>query len=255
MAIALLGLIGSLVCPPVSERDDPADAARVRPRTGAAPPALDLEPAGAEAAERTSLPMSGSHALRIEVRDADADLPLPAAAVELRYEDRAGRALSSSARLSADGRVRLEGLPANRYEVAVSLSGFFPAAPQRVELPALEEPLLRFALRPAARIEGELRTVDGTPVASGVVRLARSPGGEFHLCPIDPRGDRFASPPLEAGVWRLEFLEYPGALPLAELSADLAVVPRQTLRVELTIQRPGMTPLPDRRPGLRLLLD
>ncbi|MBL7009402.1 MAG: hypothetical protein ISR76_10415 [Planctomycetes bacterium] len=249
MVVILAALIGTLVCPPISERAEPPDPGLTRPLADPEPAPLDFEAAGG----RVPLPTASEHTVHIEVIDADARLPLGEAEVELHYLDRAGNELRSPVELEPDGKVRLPSMPTNRYRISVRHAGFFDPPDQVVQVPAVTEPVLRFELRPAATIRGSLRTVDGGEVASGLVQLVRADDGEFHLCPVDPRGDSFRSPPLRAGVWLVEYLEHAGDRPATGVSAHVAVVPRQVLELRLTIQRQGMRPVDDLVPGIEII--
>jgi len=251
MVLVLAALIGTLVCPPLSERPEPPAPTAPDPLADPEPAPLDFEPAGD--GERVTLPTAGEHALNIEVLDGDARLPLADALVELHYLDRAGTPLSSSVGLRPDGKVRLASLPANRYRVVVRRTGFFDPPDQEVSLPAVDEPSLRFELQPAAVIRGSLRCVDGSKVASGLVQLTRADDGEFHLCRVDARDDRFESPPLRAGIWQVEFREQPRDRPAAGVHAEVAVVPRQVMELRLTIRRQGQAAIEDRAPGIEII--
>ncbi|RMH02710.1 MAG: carboxypeptidase regulatory-like domain-containing protein [Planctomycetota bacterium] len=252
MVLVLLALVGTLVCPPVHERTTPPDPAARNELADPEPAPVDFPlPAGER---RVPLPTGGGQELRIEVRDRDAGLPLADAEVLLLHEDHHGTLLRSPVPLAPDGTARLESLPSGAYQVLARRRGFFPPPPATVQLPASEPVALLFELEPAALISGELRTVDGSPVASGLVRLSRPDRPQvFHLCPVDPRGDRFESPPLDAGVWTVEFLESPAEQPGPGMVAEVAVVPRQELRLRITVRRPGMEPAADRAPGIEVL--
>ncbi len=249
MLVVLVALVGSLVCPPISERPEPPPAELVRPL--ADPVAAPLGPEE-EAAAREVEPQPEEYRVRLRVRDGDAGLPLAAAEVEFLGTAPDGRELRGRAALDAAGAAELTGLSRGDYRVVARLEGFFPAEAE-FGLPAFEAAELVLELAPAAAIRGALVGVDGSEVLTGLVQLTRRDGGAFHLCPVDPRSNRFASPPLTAGAWQVEYLERSGARPVEGLSTELAVVPREALEVRLTVPVRGAAPTGGRAVGVEVL--
>jgi hypothetical protein len=249
MLVVLVALVGSLVCPPISERAEPPPDELVRPLADPVPAPLGPEE---EAAAREVEARAEEYRVSLAVRDADSGLALAGAQVAFHGVAPDGRELDGTAALDAGGRAELVGLARGDYRLVARLEGWFPTE-AAFTLPGFEAAELELALVPAATIRGELVGVDGSAVVTGLVQLTRGDGAAFHLCPVDPRSSSFASPPLEAGAWQVEYLERAGGRPAEGVSAALAVVPRQVLELRLTLPRRGAAPSEGRVTGVEVL--
>ncbi len=202
IGLGLVGLIflGSVACPPLSERDSPLDPVRLElgdpiPERGPA------EKVGRVFLSQ-SAPSSGSRTLPFFARVADATT---------------GQAISTPTFLLG-GKTRIRGLIADEEGIfslplvgdaprplQVQAVGFFP-----LEQPARPGEICPFLLKPATSVQGQVEIRPGQRASSGTMALERadSPGHPL-LLPVGGPTGYFASPLLEPGIWILSYRKHP----------------------------------------------
>ncbi len=255
LLLAALSFFGTLLCRPIRERPSPPPPAQLRGLADPQPAPLDPEELAEE--QRTIQSVHDlATTLELEAIDADSAQPLPGARFQLRRLGPSGESLVQEYTADQRGRCGLRGLPIGKLWVRASAEAFFPSSERMVDYPADATRTFRFELRPAAVLRGTLRTVDGSPVAHGFLRLRPlQPPGKEEWVEVNPRGDRFLSPPLGTGVWEVAFVETPDRTPDPRLTRRLTLVPRQVRVLRVTILRPGMErdPLSSVVPGIEVV--
>jgi len=240
-AVALV-FFGSVICPPMGERNAEFEGAAVQyplqedPGTyKALPGELQIEERFPIAETPPPLPKDSFSTIEVTVID-DRGLPVKGARVAFLSKLKKGPALRASGKTNAKGEFVSPPLFRETYEVEASADFFFPVISDSISIPSESQTSVRLRLIAAARLSGRILTVDGKSAVHGNLSFTDLGTGVLHLGTIQA-GGFFESPPLDAGNWSLAWKRAPNAEQDPRLRFALPLEPHQERKFQIVVPR------------------
>lgn len=252
--VVALVFFGSVICPPIDERDaETVDSAVQYP--------LQEDPGTYRA-----LPGDLQIEDRFPLVDAPPPPPLPAdsfSTIEVTVLDERGRAVQGArvhflSKLKSGYAMRAGGLtdalgkftsPAlfrERYEVRVNHDDYFTSYAEPIRLPSEAQSRLEIRMSAASYISGLIHTASGRGVVHGQILFTDLNSGDVVKGEIRELG-AFRSPPLDTGNWSLSWSATPGATPEPNMRFALPIAPKEEREFRIVI--------PDSDPNLVVVYD
>ncbi|MDA0667632.1 MAG: carboxypeptidase-like regulatory domain-containing protein [Planctomycetota bacterium] len=238
-AVALV-FFGSVICPPIGERDAETEDAEVQyplqedaGTYKALPGELQMEDRFPSAnTQRSDLPDSFS---TIEVRVVDdRGNPVGGAMVYFLSKLEKGYAVRANGTTNDLGNFISPNLFDGKYEIRVNHDQYFIAFTDPIELPGASPTKIEVQLSPASFVSGLIHTASGLEVAHGEIRLTDLNSGESYPVEFLKMGT-FRSPPLDPGYWSLSWSETVGGAPTASMRFALPLEHKQEREVHIVI--------------------
>lgn len=234
---------GSVICPPLDEREAEQEQAEVQyplqedPGTyKPLPGEVQIEdrfPTQREEVEVT--PIDRDREVKLRILD-QAGSPISGADLVVALQAEKGNPLVQNVRSDEDGFAQVRKVPPSVqwFHAIVSHDDFFDAEFGPTEMPADSAGTFVVMMVPAAYVRGVVLALDLKPVVFGMVQLAPLDGTEAMQFTIDPEGI-FQSPKVLPGDYRLSWSGSPSDVVPAALQYSMSLTAGQKRTFQINV--------------------